>query len=189
MRLLDPDAPAPTVAHVGELLSLLDEPSATVSAGGTETGGAEPFANAAYRRRLGAALLDMPASVITSRADSPQNGSSASNRAHRRALVGELAANGLLDRPSTTVNTGPRASLPGHHDNAQQPGHKSRGLGTRLTLDQRAALQGFPPGFVFHGKTMASRDKQVGNAVPSQLGEALGRAIRVALGRVVEPRA
>lgn len=109
MRYLNVDKPAPTVAHVGELLSVLDRPAHTVAAGGTTTGGAEPFANADYRAKLSA------------------------------------------------------AGLP------------------RLSLADRSALQGFPPGFVWHGETAGSRDRQCGNAVPPQLGEAVGRSIMAAL--------
>lgn len=41
-----------------------DEPSATVSGGGTKTGGAEPFANARYRARLHRWVFDRPATTV-----------------------------------------------------------------------------------------------------------------------------
>ena len=51
----------------------------------------------------------------------------------------------------------------------------------RLTVEQLAALQSFPPGFVFAG-TKTQQHRQVGNAVPPPLAEAVGRAVLAALG-------
>lgn len=45
-----------------------------------------------------------------------------------------------------------------------------------------ATLQGFPPGFEFAGPS-GSVHKQIGNAVPPPLGEALGRALAAVLAR------
>ncbi len=77
-------------------------------------------------------------------------------------------------RPSTTISNDPRLPAAGHHASQQTNA-------TRLSLAHRAILQGFPPDFVFHGKTQASKDKQVGNAVPYRLAEAVGRSIRDAI--------
>ena len=52
----------------------------------------------------------------------------------------------------------------------------------RLTLGECAGLQGFPDGWQFAGP-VASRFKQVGNAVPSIFGRVLGHAILTALAR------
>ncbi len=46
-----------------------------------------------------------------------------------------------------------------------------------ITIREAARLQGFPDGFVFHGPR-TSQYEQVGNAVPSQLAEALASEIR-----------
>lgn len=46
----------------------------------------------------------------------------------------------------------------------------------RLSWRECAALQGFPPEWPFQGN-MASKYRQIGNAVPSVFGEALGREI------------
>jgi DNA (cytosine-5)-methyltransferase 1 len=51
----------------------------------------------------------------------------------------------------------------------------------RLTLDEAAALQGFPSPFQFHGKSM-EKWSQVGNAVPPILGETVGNAVVSVLG-------
>lgn len=45
----------------------------------------------------------------------------------------------------------------------------------RLTVREAAALQTFPNGYVFHGKT-GKQYRQVGNAVPCKLAEAVARA-------------
>ena len=85
-------------------------------------------------------------------------------------LVGEA---GLLDRPSTTIQGDPRVSRAGHHDRQQNGA-------VRMTPEQCAALQGFPPEFVFHGAKQAQH-KQIGNAVPPALACAVAREIRRAL--------
>lgn len=141
-RLLDVDAPAPTVtARTNpELISRLDRPAPTISAGGTDHGGAEPLANAATRR----------------------------------AFLAELASAGLLDRCATTIDTTNRPSKAGHHAS-----NKSGAV--RLTPRQCARLQSFPDDFEFVGGTLKSLHRQIGNAVPPLLGEALGRAVHRAL--------
>ena len=150
---------------------VLDRPSACVSAGG----GAEPFANANYRRKLCEALswVDRPAPVIKENSGRAGRATRPSQRPSAE-LAHQLGEAGLLERPSTTVAADPRLPVAGHHDR-QQSG------AARLSLEDRAVLQGFPPGFVFHGATAASRDKQVGNAVPAQLAEAVGRSVMRAL--------
>ncbi len=46
-----------------------------------------------------------------------------------------------------------------------------------LSPEECAILQGFPPEYHFVGSSKRSRYRQVGNAVPPQVAEALGRAI------------
>jgi len=50
----------------------------------------------------------------------------------------------------------------------------------RLSVEQCALLQGFPPGWQWTGNK-GSQHRQVGNAVPPALAEAMGRAVRRAL--------
>jgi DNA (cytosine-5)-methyltransferase 1 len=155
---------------------VLDRPSATVSAGGTAAGGgAEPFANADYRRAIGAALsrVDRPAPVIKENSGRGGRGARASQRPSAEGAA-ELEAAGLADRPATTVAGDPRLPPAGHHERQQKGA-------AHLSLADRSTLQGFPDGFVFHGATAGSRDKQCGNAVPPQLAEAVGRSIATAL--------
>lgn len=50
----------------------------------------------------------------------------------------------------------------------------------RATVEEVAAIQAFPAGYPFQG-TVDARYRQVGNAVPPPLAEAIGRAVRVAM--------
>ncbi|MFJ8963894.1 DNA cytosine methyltransferase [Lentzea sp. NPDC102401] len=52
----------------------------------------------------------------------------------------------------------------------------------KLTVDQAAALQGFPPEWQFAGRKTA-RYRQIGHASPPPVGRALGQSIRAALAR------
>lgn len=161
-----------------------DEPSCTVSSGGAETGGAEPFANAGYRRRLaehvgfkipyGAGMVGRhgdreatpatePAPVITGKARS---------------------AEWVHERPSTTVCGDPRVFPPEYRGGkaayaAGRQNDPSQRAGTnsiRVTVAEAAVLQSFPPDYPWQG----SRSKQylqVGNAVPPLLAAHVYRAI------------
>ena len=50
----------------------------------------------------------------------------------------------------------------------------------RLTLEMAAAIQGFPPDWQFHGRKTAAY-RQIGNAFPPPVAEAVGTAIVGAL--------
>ncbi len=52
--------------------------------------------------------------------------------------------------------------------------------GRRLTPEESALIQTFPPDMRFHG-SRSSRYMQIGNAVPPTLGRVIGRALRAAL--------
>lgn len=97
------------------------------------------------------------------------------NRRQRERLGAELEAAGLADRPATTVDTKPTLSRAGRgHRDPQKDG------AVRLSVEQCALLQGFPPGWTWTGNK-GSQHRQVGNAVPPALAEAMGRAVREAL--------
>lgn len=182
MRCLDVESPSYTVGGtVQELLAPLDRPAPCVSAGGTERGGgAEPFVNKRQRDALhGAlaalALLDRPAPSVTAREGKDGARGSRGGTARGRGageVVRQLAAAGLLDRPSTTVDSTNGVSPAGNHERQRKA--------VRLTLPQLAALQAFPPDFTFSGN-LTSQYRQVGNAVPPPLGEAMGGAVLAAL--------
>jgi DNA (cytosine-5)-methyltransferase 1 len=59
---------------------------------------------------------------------------------------------------------------------ASQDWVRWNGVLRRLTFNEAKLLQGFPEDWVIHG-TKAQQYKQIGNAVPTVLGEALGRVI------------
>ncbi|MGW2352612.1 DNA cytosine methyltransferase [Actinacidiphila glaucinigra] len=62
-------------------------------------------------------------------------------------------------------------------------------MGPKLTVEQAAIIQGFPSGWIFEGGKTA-RYRQIGNAFPPPVAEAVGRAIASALARtgdILEP--
>jgi DNA (cytosine-5)-methyltransferase 1 len=81
------------------------------------------------------------------------------------------------DRPATTVCAGIDKIAPaGEHAGQFGP--------NAIVLSEKAAaiLQGFPPSWVFVGKTKAARWSQIGQAVPPIVAEGIGRSILRALG-------
>lgn len=169
MRLLDVDAPAFTIG--GHSFDLLDQPAPCVTATEQKSamGGSQPMRR--RRRaseRLSEALgsLDRPSPTIPA-------GHDLVNAKIRERLGAELEAAGLADRPATPVQADPRLAIAGHHDRQQNGA-------VRLTVEQCALLQAFPAGWTWTGNK-ASQHRQIGNAVPPPLGEAIGRAVRAAL--------
>jgi DNA (cytosine-5)-methyltransferase 1 len=87
-----------------------------------------------------------------------------------------------LTRPATTIAGDPRVWAPGHKINADDIAHGRTGQdragsnAIRVTINQAAALQGFPPGYVFKGSKTA-QFQQVGNAVPPALAKAIVGAL------------
>jgi DNA (cytosine-5)-methyltransferase 1 len=78
--------------------------------------------------------------------------------------------------------------VPPYHRHLMQGGKPYTGNldgARRLTVEECALIQGFPPEVAFQG-ARSSRYSQVGNAVPPPLAEALGSAIRSALTRGAE---
>lgn len=66
------------------------------------------------------------------------------------------------------ANDGPDGRTPLHHT-------------PRLTLEMAAAIQGFPPTWIFHGRKTAAY-RQIGNAFPPPVAAAVGSSIAAALG-------
>lgn len=137
----------------------LDSPAPTIQGGGSDTGGAEPV-----RHRL--PMTDQR---------NPSNGRSAyydgSESPARSALTepGNIADEFEY---APTIQADSLVSRPGHHG----PGEPRMGL-RRLTVRECAILQGFPDWFQFSG-SKTSQYRQVGNAVPPAMGEAIARAIQ-----------
>lgn len=91
----------------------------------------------------------------------------------------------LLDKPSAAVSATEYKGTNGKESTGwTAQGGPARASDTlwlttgrrRLTVEECAILQDFPAGHPFHG-TKTSQYRQVGNAVPPKLAEAVGRAI------------
>lgn len=89
-------------------------------------------------------------------------------------LADDMLEAGLLNRPSTTIGRRDEVTAPGHHDHTV-PGAGNSGI----LLSERALLviQGFPRDWHVAGKTKTARVSQIGQAMPPQLAEAVGRSI------------
>ena len=79
------------------------------------------------------------------------------------------------------------ADAPPGPDFVWAPGTGRLGM-VRITTDQAALLQGFPPDWIFSGKKTA-RYRQIGHASPPPVARALGLAIKIALGASAPPTA
>jgi DNA (cytosine-5)-methyltransferase 1 len=125
-------------------------PSMTVCAGGARTGGAEPFGNAARqgieRERLAGRWM--------------------------RSNYSAGGSGTAVERGRTMRHQGqPAVAITG------KPGHWSDetgdiGKAQRITVEEAALLQTFPPGYPWTG-TKGKQYEQVGNAVPPLLARAI----------------
>ena len=187
-RMLDPDAPATAVlATMGADLigpeRPLDRPAPTITTGSGD--GLSVIRSQRTRRRFDAELsrLDRPAPTISAggadAGGADAGGADAggaeplANGKIRAEILADLAAAGLLDRPCTTIDTQNRVSAAGHHTS-------NKAGAARLSPRDCARLQSFPDAVEFCG-TQTSQYRQIGNAVPPPLGEAIGRAVFAAL--------
>lgn len=128
-----------------------DEPSATVSGGGAATGGWEPFANAAYRRRLSVLAID--------------------RRTNSRDGRGGMTPTAVVpvDRPAPTL-TGKGA--------AGQWVLRDGASARNLTISEASVLQSFPVDYPWCGNK-GQCGQQVGNAVPPRLAAHILAALGV----------
>jgi DNA (cytosine-5)-methyltransferase 1 len=184
------DEDVPRWVSMAEALGhgMTHRPSMTVTGGGTSTGGAEPFGNAA---RSGMTReIEAGRWLLKSRRDSPawvsQHGArenrttdqpapTVTGESHRwswqptPAIEDEDGADitSPYDRPSPTI-VGPFApdvvAAPGYRKAGDPPRQKTPGS-VRVTVEEAATLQSFRPDYPWHG-TNGKRYQQVGNAVP-----------------------
>jgi DNA (cytosine-5)-methyltransferase 1 len=84
------------------------------------------------------------------------------------------------DRPSSTLQAQPGPWVgPFHWENVRAPSGEERAR--RLRVDEMLRLMSFPDGFKVEG-TRADVQRQLGNAVPLELGKAVVRALMQQLG-------
>lgn len=160
---------APWVSMAEALGWGFDAPSATVSGGGTESGGAEPFGNANYRRRL----LQFVSAGMT--------GEGRPKDPHQQpadTLTGKGTAYWITDeqrevwgdRPATTVVGSFRPDViatPGYRTAEDGPRQNAPGS-VRVSVQEAAVLQSFPADYPWQG-SRTKQFQQVGNAVPPRL--------------------
>lgn len=166
-----------------------DEPSCTVSAGGAETGGAEPFANAGYRRRLAAFVSagvtgegrpkdphSQPADTITGKGtaywlrspQSVQGGPRARRESNEPSVTVTPNFDRALwcfDRPATTVVASFRPDIisgPGYRTEVSRQDAEG---GVRVTAAEGGVLQSFRADYPWQGPS-TRQYQQVGNAIP-----------------------
>jgi len=73
----------------------------------------------------------------------------------------------VTERPATTAQGDPRVGRPGHKDRDRGESQFAQDS-VRITVEEAAALQSFPPGYPFQGN-QGERFRQVGDAVPPLL--------------------
>jgi DNA (cytosine-5)-methyltransferase 1 len=87
--------------------------------------------------------------------------------------LGKDVAGWVWRRPATTVSGDTRIHPPGHRANAAADGHKRAGPDAyRLSVAELAVLQDMPPDYPFVG-TKTSAVRQIGNALPPTLLQAV----------------
>lgn len=107
----------------------------------------------------------------------------------RRAptVSGKAGGQWYWEAPSTTVAGDPRVTARTHHEHGEQGGGATSSedarngnydgrSSIRITIEEAATLQGFPPGYPWQG-SRTKQFEQVGNAVPPPLAEAVLKAL------------
>ena len=150
-NLFGPALPAPVSMAEALGWGVGDRPSWTVTGGGTDTGGAEVFGNAAARRQLDQVV--MRSNYGTS--GDPQDW--------------------VQTRPATTVCGDARLGAPGHRD--REGGERQFGeQSVRVTVQEAGTLQSFPADYPWQG-TKSKQYQQVGNAIPPMLAASILRPL------------
>lgn len=148
---------------------MTERPSLTVTSGGAETGGYEPFptnARAAMEKAQarGAWIIGNQDSALGRGMKRRQ---SRHVSAPAQTLTGQARNWKWADRPATTVAADPRITAREHHEHGEQSK-----TALTLTRDEAATLQSFPADFVWRG-SKTKQFLQIGNAVPPLMAQAV----------------
>jgi DNA (cytosine-5)-methyltransferase 1 len=152
-----------------------DEPAPTLHFGHALNSGVEwtRTPDEPWRPREIPEIAEKPAPTITGSRRSDQGGI-----VGRQLKPGEGRNVGGRDwtdgRPATTLTGDPRIARPGHHGSGDERDQAARQMvdAVRVTEQQAAVLQGFPPNYPWRG-SRTKRFEQIGNAVPPPLAAAI----------------
>ena len=152
-----------------------DEPSATISGGGSASGGAEPFANASDRRRL--------TKIVTKQ----RSGGSGSDEYYSRSSCRPAPTitcgsdQWVFERPATTVVGQFRPDIIAAPGFRKDVSRQNAAGSVRVSVQDVATLQGFRTDYPWQGPR-TKQHEQVGNAVPPPLA---AHVLAVAIGITV----
>lgn len=159
---------------------LAERPASTVTAGGTDTGGAEVFGNFRSRQQL-AAIADRHRDVVL-RSNYTDGGDLATRTTRTpdepaTTITGKVGhwvmRNGAQDNACTRPLSAPAGTVFFGHQAAavefvEFDGHGRR----RVSVAEAGVLQGFPADYPWRG-TKSAQYRQVGDAVPPPLAAAI----------------
>lgn len=171
---------------------MTERPSMTVTGGGARTGGAEPFGNAArqgMRREaeagrwlrmgthVGATVrsADQPAHAITGRGTATWLRSNYSGHGGGQTASERGRTVRGMDQPASAITGRPLAWVEGTREQAQRQGRDGGATQQRISVQEAALLQTFPPDYPWQGN-QGQQFEQVGNAVPPLLARRIVQA-------------